>query len=310
MQQDQYEQLAGLARHQHGLIVRRDALEAGLSRHEIQHLVAAGRWGRVAPGVYAVNGTPDTWRSRVLAACLAAGPDALASHRTAAAVWGLEGFEPPDIVDLTVPRGRGPQVPETRLHRCRTFALAGGTTHDGIPVTGLARTLLDLAASERNPQIALRALDSARRRPHRIPWAALEECLAAHSRPGFRGVSTMRALLGLRHGTEPSDSHMEAVMFDLLVGAGLPRPALRHWVTVHGTRYRLDVAYPGPMVDIECDGKAHHLTEAAFEADAIRDAELTLASWLIIRVTWDRLRRHPEWVVDRVTEALRLRQAV
>lgn len=128
--------IADLARRQHGLVTLVQALELGLTPDAVAWLVHTGRWVRVASGVYRINGTPLTWRGRTLAPALAAGPDAVVSHRSAAAVWGLDGFEPPQVVDITLPPGRRPRVKGTRLHQSRHYHLLGRTIRDGILVTG------------------------------------------------------------------------------------------------------------------------------------------------------------------------------
>src|ERR1700755_1103764 len=76
-------------RRQHGLITRADALAAGLSHRQIRYRVAAGLWLPVSPGIYRHPAHPVTPAQRLLAAVLAAGPTAVASHQSAAYLWGL-----------------------------------------------------------------------------------------------------------------------------------------------------------------------------------------------------------------------------
>ena len=125
------------------------------------------------------------------------------------------------------------------------------TTRGGVTVTGLARTVLDLAATEPNRDVALRALDAARRRPHHLPWRELWACLALHARRGRPGVKVFRELLEHRDGTEPTGDVFEALVYDLLVDAGLPAPELQYPVG----RYRLDLApgfpvHPQPAISL------------------------------------------------------------
>jgi len=295
--------IARLASRQHGLITLAQAFERGLTPDAVAWLVRTGRWVRVASGVYRLNGTPLTWRGRTLALCLAAGSDAVTSHRTAAAVWGLDGFEPPRVEDLTVPVGRRPRVYGARPHQSRHYEVLGLTTRDGIPVTGPARTVLDVCAVSRNPQIGLRALDDVRRR-RLATWGELWACHDAHARRGVRGLRTFRALLERRSGKEVPDTTFEALVQELLVGAGLPEPEPRVWVSAGGHRYRLDLAYRELRIDIECHSKEWHLNEAAFEADPIRDNALAVAGWLILHFTHQRFRDDPGGIVSDVERAI------
>jgi hypothetical protein len=91
------EATAEIAGWQHGLVAVQQALAAGLSQDQIKHRVAAGTMRPFRRGVLAIAGSPATWEQAVLAAVLASGPDTVASHMTAAAIWGF-----PDVG----PRGR------------------------------------------------------------------------------------------------------------------------------------------------------------------------------------------------------------
>src|SRR2546421_6721911 len=95
------------ARRQHGLVTRAQALAAGLSPSAIEYRLSSGRWRRAASGVYCPAETPRSWRQSVMAACLAMA--GVASHRTAATLFGLSGVTAKDI-EVTVLAGRN--------HRC------------------------------------------------------------------------------------------------------------------------------------------------------------------------------------------------
>jgi predicted transcriptional regulator of viral defense system len=102
------ERAAHLAATQHGVVSAAQCRELGVTHSTVDRRVSAGAWIREGPGVYRMAGAPRTWHGRVMAAVLAAGPDALASHRTAAHLWGLDGFQAPGRVDVTVPRHARP----------------------------------------------------------------------------------------------------------------------------------------------------------------------------------------------------------
>jgi len=86
---------AQLAATQHGLITAAQCRDLGVTRSTIHRRVASAAWVREAPSVYRIAGAPRTWQARALAAVISAGPGALASHRTAAHLWGLEAFPRP-----------------------------------------------------------------------------------------------------------------------------------------------------------------------------------------------------------------------
>ena len=98
-----------VAKGQYSLITWNQAIAAGLTPVVVRRLVAQGHWEKVGKGLYRINGVKETWRSRLKAIALRAGERAAISHRSAAALWGIEGFHPPATVDLTVPRRRRPR---------------------------------------------------------------------------------------------------------------------------------------------------------------------------------------------------------
>lgn len=297
-----------LASRQYGLITRAQAYELGVTRAAVARELRNGRWIRERPGVFRIDGTPSTWQGRMLAFCLAAGPGAVVSHRSAAALWDLDGFGPPGRVDLSLPRGRHLRATGVRLHECRDHHLAGATKRQLVPVTGIARTLLDVCAVVDDDFAGLRGLDDARRRGL-VGWPELWETLVLHARRGRPGVARFRRLLDLRAGKKVPEGVFEALVQRLLVDAELPEFEPGHWVTVAGHRYRLDLARAEEKVAIECDGRMGHGHERAFEADPVRDNHLKLAGWLVLHYTWRRLVENPEAIVAEVREALAGRES-
>ena len=128
---------------QHGVLSRRQALCEGLSPSAIDRRLAAGEWVRVFQGVYRLAGVQTTWEQRVMAGCLAAGPDAVASHRSAAALHGMPGA--PRWVEVMVPRSHQVRVGGVIAHRTRLFAPEDVGRLRGIPATTPGRTIADLA---------------------------------------------------------------------------------------------------------------------------------------------------------------------
>jgi len=290
---------------QYGYITWDQLLAAGLSPDVVRRLVTDGQLVRQMRGLYRMIGVRTSWRGRMLAACLQGGDGAVISHRSAAAVWGLEGFEPPRIVDVSVPASRRPRIDGARVHR---RALPRRAVRDGIPVTPIPETILDLCSVSRNEGIPLRALDDVRRRKL-VTGAELERCAAEHTPRKSAGIPRYRALLERRLGRTPPGTVFAADVLDLLVAAGLPGPEAEFWVTIRGRRYRIDLAYPRPKIAIECLGKIGHLNERSFEEDPVRNNDLALDGWLQIQVTYRRRADEPGAVVADVEEALARRAA-
>src|SRR5258705_6283166 len=92
-----------LAGRQHGVVARRQLLALGFNRREIEHRLARGRLHLVMHGVYAVGWPELTRERRWMAAVLACGNDAMLSHRSAAALWGI-GKEQRGRTDVSVGR--------------------------------------------------------------------------------------------------------------------------------------------------------------------------------------------------------------
>jgi Protein of unknown function (DUF559)/Transcriptional regulator, AbiEi antitoxin len=302
------ERAVALTATQHGLITALQCRDLGLSRNAVQRLIARGAWTREAPGVYRFAGSPRTWHGRALAAALAAGPEALVSHRSAAHLWGLDGFGPTGRIEVTVRRHSRPrQRPGVVVHETGAFDLADPARRYLVPVTGAARTLVDVAAVADDPVEVLRALDEIRRL-RLATWPELWETFLLHSSRGRPGIALCRAVIAKRYGKRVPDTEFARLFLRLLEAAGLPEPVSEHVVVVGDARFRLDCTYPGRRIAIELDGKGH-LAEAAFEADRVRDNRLELAGWIVLRFTWQRFVSSPDEIVADVQGALAARPA-
>ena len=299
--------MAAVAVGQHALITLGQLADLKVTRHQQEHLLAIGHLVRIARDVYRLNGSPATWQSRIAAAQLAVGGDAIVSHRSAAALYGLDGFDQQLVVHLSLPVARSPRKRrDVRFHRCADYDLIVPDRRQNIPVTDPARLVLDLYASEANPEVARRGLFSARKK-NLTTWTDIDECLRRHAKQGRRGTASLRADLELYRRIGCPETTFEDAIARLLMDAGRPEPELQHWVLTPGGRYRVDVAYPEFLVGIEGRSRAHHLTDEAFESDPLRDANLAIAGWIIIHVTWTQLQEDPAGVVRRVCRALESR---
>jgi predicted transcriptional regulator of viral defense system len=137
--------LAALAKRQHGVVSLGQLLDLGLSLKGIAERVRTGRLHRIHRGVYAVSPARLRTEGYWLAAVLACGPGAVLSHRSAASLWELRAAAAPAI-DVTVPSRSGRKRRRgIRVHRSSRLTAEEVMTREGIPVTTVARTLLDLA---------------------------------------------------------------------------------------------------------------------------------------------------------------------
>ena len=302
--------LATAVRRSHGVMTRSMLLEAGLSRHQIQWAVSTGELLAVHRGVFQASAAPPSWHQRTMRAVLAAGPGALASHRSAAALWSLDGSTQ-GVPEIVTPRHlRSWAVDLGRRHESKDLHLAAPTLRAEIPCTGLTRTLVDLGAVQ-PIELVRQAVDDAIRR-RLCTWDEVAHALAMHSKQGRNGVGTLRQIVEAHLGTAIPDSHFNRLVERLIVASGLEPPVIEHVVRdTNGAEIgRLDLAYPPEKVGLELDSRKHHLTSAAFEHDRVRQNRLEIAGWLILRYTWLHYTRTPQRLLADVSSALIARRAM
>jgi hypothetical protein len=267
-------------RRQHALIHRSQAASAGLTRHQIDRLLCTGEWVRVYRNVYRLAGAPVTWHQRVLAACLATG--GVASHRTAAALWGLEGFEPGRVpVEVTVPGTNRRRLRGATVHHTRSLARADRAEVGGVPVTSPPRTLLDLAGAVDGDRLEA-ALDAALREGlTSVSW--LMRWLPA---AGRAGAGRLRELALDRLSHQPAGSGRELKAARMLVALGLPRPVRQHEL-VEGGRVvaRFDLAWPHARVAVEFVSWRHHHGRRSWRYDVSRNNRAGGHDWLVFSLT-------------------------
>jgi hypothetical protein len=229
-----------------------------------------------------------------MAAVLAFPDGAVLSHRTAAEVWGMlrpTATRPQVTSAARTLHGR----PGLVLHRSRSLPPDHTAEVDGLPVTTVPRTLLDLAGA-RDLQPLRRAWEGAQRRDLLDVKAVAELC---DSSPGRR-VKPLRALIEEAMDAPDTIEEFEARFADFLRERPDIPPAV-HNVLLEG--YMVDVHWPGTGLIVELDSKTFHWHTR--ERDAERDAELFLAGYVTYRVTWSALTRTPEAVAGKIRRLLR-----
>lgn len=287
-----------LAARQAGLVRRDQVLERGLTVKQLEHRVATGRWRRLFPGVYRVEGAPASWRQSLRGVCLWGNRSAVVSHASAASLHGFARYRegPLEITAL-----RDLRRPGVVVHRVDTLHRKDVTSVDGIWVTAPTRTLVDLASVDTAENVKA-ALDEALRRK----LTTLDRLEAAVARSGpQRGVRTVRELVHrYRGGDGPTESELEARVLELLESVGLKPTCQRR--TVAGRRARrLDFFLPGPRVVIEADGYASHATVSAFERERERNNALAARGFIVLHWTWSALFDRPDELLAQLGVVLR-----
>jgi very-short-patch-repair endonuclease len=269
--------VARLAERQHGVVARRQLDALGMSSSAIGRWAKQGRLRRIHHGVYAVGHRVLTANGHRMAAVLAAGPGAVLSHASAAALWDIRPTSATRIdVSVRTPGGRAKR-PGLRIHRATELRDDEITEHQGIRVTTPARTLLDLASSL--PRRALeRALDEAEIRDL-YDLRALDATATAHA--GQRGATRLAEALAQDGDLTLTDSELEELMFTLCDQHGIERPAPRRWIA----GLRVDFLFAAAHLVIETDSWSYHRTRRAFERDRERDAILARAGYRTLRFT-------------------------
>lgn len=287
--------IARIAAGQLGVVTRKQLLAAGLGAGAIDHRLLERRLHRLHRGVYLVGHDVAPQFARELAAVLACGEDAVASHEAAAGIWALR-TPPSGAIDITVPGRTLRSRAGLRVHRTGRLDPLDVSRHRGIPVTAPARTIVDLAASLPVAEVA-RAFEQAQVRR----LVRRDHIVGALTRyPGRRGVAVTRLLLESDSPPALTRSEAEARLLTLLRAADLPPTHLNKRLG----RHEVDMLWLPQRLVVEVDGFAYHANRAAFERDRLRDAELHAGGYRVIRVTWRQIQGAPEALVARIAQAL------
>jgi len=276
---------------QHGVATATAAAVLGLtcvvymgSEDMRRQRVKDGRLRPVRRFVYAIAGAPPSWFQTVLAAVLAAGPEAVASDVTAGALWYLKHCDEgarESRIHVIVPQ-------QVRLQGVTGHLRALGTgqrvKRNGIPVTNPERTLVDLAATLCAAELGECVDDALRRDLIRLD--RLRHVADGAGRSGWRRLRSLRLVLADRiPGYDAGGSDWEREMDRLWEAWGLPRSVRQHRVRANGHTYVLDRAIPALKIGIEWNGFETHGTRSGFDRDSDRRADLTAEGWHMVDFT-------------------------
>jgi predicted transcriptional regulator of viral defense system len=266
--------VAELAHRQYGVVAHAELIDLGLSLSGVNRWLAEGSLHPVYRGVYAVGHPLLTEFGRWLAAVKACGRGAVLSHISAAALWDLIRSSSP-IIHVTTPNRRSPRG--IRVHRVRRVHEDDVAVIDGIPVTSVARTLLDLADVFPARRL-IRAIEQAERLQI-FDLRAVERLMA---RSGGRRTNALGTAIAAVTGEPPRvNSDWERDLLDFCDDHCIPRPELN--VLVEG--YEVDALWRAQRVVVELDSWAFHRSRRAFEADREKYADLQLARYLVLPIT-------------------------
>jgi hypothetical protein len=278
------DRLFAFAADHHAVFRGAHARLCGLSRHQIEGRIELGLWRRLYEDVYIAAGAPLTWKGALLAACWAGGFRAVASHRSAAALYRLAGGRR-SVVEITCPRWRRAQHDGLVVHETKAFDGIDIAVVEDIPITTPERTLLDLGAVCHESVVEM-ALDKAENRGL-VTRASVQATLHRLSKPGRNGVGTLRRLL-TAHDPErcPPESEMETLLIRCLRRNGWPEPVPQYVIRKKGAFVaRVDAAYPQWRIAIEYQSDAHHSGDRAHERDNNRRLRIIAAKWFPVEAT-------------------------
>ena len=259
----------------------------------------SGQLRSIHPGVSSLFGYEPTRLQAICAATLSVGDRGIASHITAAELWGAWNPNEDGTVHVIVDRMSGGRAHHGVVHhRPRDINDLAPIRKEGIRVTSAPRTLFDVAA------IAPHALSSVVERmllAGHITRHRLKAAVALHSKQGRNGIVSMRRLLATwPYSDRPADSVLELRMDKVLGDSGLPP----HATQIVEDPFRIDFGWPEWMVAGELDGWGKYDMLDQFERLAARDRYLQLKGWLVLHFTWRDVQHRPKYVIQELRRAL------
>ena len=294
-----------LARAQHGVLTRAQLSEGGVTRARLRTLVGNGVLVRAGRQTLVVAGAPSDPLQRVAIACFDTG--GYASHRTAAWLHSIRGFQAPRVPEVSVGRhSYSYDNPQVNLHTSTNLTEDDLVTVAGIPCLSVARTLFSLASLVPiipSARVKGAVDDAVAARLAHDPW--LWARLEAIRCRGRNGVRVFEQVLVERSGGAVTESWLERETLRVLANAGLPTPICQARIAPKGAFVaRVDFLYPDHLVVIEVNGHAWHSTRDQVAADAARRRQLVLAGYLVLDFTYDDIVSSPQLVVTQVRAAL------
>lgn len=276
--------LMAIAARQHGVVSVAQAAEVGIDRRRLNRLRAAGLLVRLQPDVFAVAApAPGRWQA-VWAAVLQVGPPSIASHESSLFAHGVSHV--PFVPAVSVAPGGPHSGHGIRIHRVCDLLPSHLTQVDGLPVTTLERSVIDVA-SVLSRRWLEDLVDRLTIRERRTSIGALARTLRQVNRRGRRHVGRLDVVLDARLPGEPAPRSALERDADLLLARSslLPAPVCEYPLPGRGPGPGLvDRAWPEARLIFEIDGRRWHSREADMAKDRARDRAAAAAGWLTLRV--------------------------
>jgi hypothetical protein len=302
--------VAELAASQHRAFTRKQAAELDFPAKRIATAKANGWMAEPTPGVLVTSDGPTTWHQRLMVVILAAGGNAVASHRASARLHRLDGFDSPRnaTIEASVQRAfRLDPAVTAVVHHVTPLEPCDVTTVDGIPCTTIPRNLSELGAVVHKQQVQ-RALTAARRRG--ISVRLIRTVAERLHRPGPTGTGVLLRLLDRVpwEGTLPQ-SWFEELLALCLHDPALPEVSLQHPIVNATGRIvaRTDIGFPSLRLGLEAHSRRFHFGPEAEPLDEDRDIAAAQCGWELLYLGWYATRR-PDAVLRVVKDVVRERQ--
>jgi very-short-patch-repair endonuclease len=310
--------LASLGATRHGVFSLAQVLARGVTKEEFRHQIDDGRVVRVGNGVFRLRDHPWTWHSKLHAALLLAGNDAVVSHGAAARLHECYRFRAYEGIDVLLPRGLDHRLPFGQPHETRVLPPDHVTTVDGFPATTVARTCFDLAGAI-PPR--LRARGAVGRKIHQdriddvlndafarrgLTFIAELAVFLALAKRGRAGTVLVRGFLR-RYGPKyvPTYSDGESLLARMLDAWDVPSPKRQVPISdEQGWIGTVDFLWPDPKVIVEVTSRWHD-GPLENEEDMERDRRLTAVGYDVLWIAAGTLIADPIKVRRTLVAALR-----
>ncbi|HZA41376.1 MAG TPA: hypothetical protein VFA00_12205 [Actinomycetota bacterium] len=299
--------VAAIMAEQFGVAHRRQLLDAGMTRHSIQHDVAGGLLIPKHPGVYVDAAAPPIRERNIMAATLWGGRSAAAASVTAAGLLGLSPH--PLLIDVATTRSLRSR-PGIRLHRCLALPPEDLVGVGPIPVTAPVRTIIDLASALTEEALEIALEEALRRRL--FTEAELRGRLIALGTSGRKGAGLLLDLLEQRgKGEAPTASGLETLVARAVRDGELPAPVRQHPVRDEdGLIGYLDFAYPWALLNLEADSFKWHTGRQDWRRELRKRNRLMRLNWRTRHVTYEDVRTHRKALITEIGELLRERSGL
>jgi hypothetical protein len=310
MPDDAVRAVAELAASQHRAFTRHQAAELNFDRRRITTAKCRGWLDEPLPGVLTMRGSPPTWHQRLMVVVLGSGGHAVASHRAAARLHGLDGFDHAGmaVVEASVARAYRLDLPDAVVHHVTPLDRCDVVTIDGIPCTSVGRTLADLGSVLADRRRVRRALTSARRRG--VGLEILRATAERLHRPGQSGTGVLLRLLdAIPFEGHVPDSWFEELLARCLEDPYLPEVIPQYPITDADGRVvaKTDLGIPSVRLGLEAHSRRFHFGPDAEPLDEERDLAAATCGWELLYLGWY-ASRQPADVLRMVKQVVRARR--